>query len=307
MKSPTNPNYWHHYVLSADPWEVAAVIKEEWITSQNLRIHLDIYEPSAPRETTILFVHGTSVYSRFYAEFCYNLYQKGYRIVAPDLIGHGRSEGARGHFTMTKFVATIHDVTSYILDTYDGTVVVMGSSLGGITALYCAAADSRLQGAICHNAAVFNEQAYKWIVQVKGILKVLLPLIPSFSHLLPKLRLHTKIYLDWKALGKTPAGLQAIDEFLLDPLGALKYTLTSLRTQMREPLAQSLEQITVPVMIINGTDDVLFPVGQMQAYFDRLQCPYKSLEILEGASHLILQEHIPETLERILPWLDSIS
>jgi alpha-beta hydrolase superfamily lysophospholipase len=164
-----------------------------------------------------------------------------------------------------------------------------------------------LQGAIGHNAAVFNEQAWKWIVQTKGALRRFLPLIPALSRLLPKFRVDTKLYLNWQTLAKTPAGLQATEHFLADPLATLKYTLTSLRTQMQEPLAQPLENLTVPVMIINGTEDVLFPVEKMRAYYDRLQCPHKQLELLEDASHLILQENIPETLDRIQPWLESLS
>jgi alpha-beta hydrolase superfamily lysophospholipase len=307
MTSSIDSNYWHHYVLQANPSDIQAVIMEDWITSGKFRIHLDLYTPAAPQKTTLLFVHGTSVYSRFYAEFCYRMYQQGYRVVAPDLIGHGRSEGPRGHFRIANFVAVVHDVTSYILDKFGGPVVVMGSSLGGITALYCAAADSRLQGTICHNAAVFNEDAYKWIIKVKGFLKYMVPTVPFFSHIVPKLRLDVRIYLDWSRLGKTPAVNQMLENSVHDPLQSMKYTLTSFRTQMRDPLAQPLEKISVPVLILNGTEDILFPVDKMREIFDRLQCPHKRIEILEGAPHLILQENIPEVIERVLPWLKEIA
>jgi alpha-beta hydrolase superfamily lysophospholipase len=89
-------DYWFNYVLNSDPHEIKNIIKEEYITSDGLKIHMDIYDKEGPLDKTVIFIHGTSVYSRFYAEFLYNLFQKGFRIVAPDMIGHGLSEGKRG-------------------------------------------------------------------------------------------------------------------------------------------------------------------------------------------------------------------
>ena len=119
-------DYWINYVLKADPQEIKRIIKENYIVSEGLKIHLDIYDNETSIDKTIIFVHGTSVYSRFYAEWCYTLFQKGFRIVALDLPGHGMSEGKRGHFTMEKFTKTIYDVVTHILEKHGGKVVVMG-------------------------------------------------------------------------------------------------------------------------------------------------------------------------------------
>ena len=166
-------DYWFNYVFKVNPREIKNTIKEDYINSQDLKIHLDIYNKENLSDKTIVFIHGTSVYSRFYAEFCYKLFQEGYRVVAPDMIGHGLSEGKRGHFTMEKFAKTVYDVNSFVRENYGEKVAVMGSSLGGITTLYSIAYDNRFKAAICHNAAIFNEKAYKKIIDLKGILKVL--------------------------------------------------------------------------------------------------------------------------------------
>jgi len=80
----------------------------------------------------------------------------------------------------------------------------MGSSLGGITSLYAISADPRIKLAICHNAAIFNEQAYKQIVHVNGIFKFLMPLVPTFASIFPKLRLSVFNYLPKNCLANTP-------------------------------------------------------------------------------------------------------
>ena len=301
-------DYWFKYCFKIDPQKIKNLIREKYISSQGFKIHLDIYERKEKIfKGNIIFLHGTSVYSRFYAEFIYNLFSKGYRVIAPDMIGHGLSEGVRGHFTMEQFVKTVYDVHSYVIETYGKKNYLMGSSLGGINALYSPAYDDRFKGAICHNAAILNEKAYKKIINLIGTLNLLIHLVPIGAKLAPKLKLKTTLYLDFYKLAKTKKVLERINVLLKDPLISLKYSFKALRSQMRDPLSIPIEEIKVPIMIINGTEDALFTVDYMTEIYDRLTCENKSLEILDGASHLIFQENIQEVLTRIIPWLEKIN
>jgi len=300
-------DYWFNYCFDTDPREIKDLIKEDYIISQGLKIHLDIYDSEEKSfKKTVIFLHGTSVYSKFYAEFLYNLFNKGYRIVAPDMMGHGLSEGIRGHFTMDMFVKTVYDVNSYTIEKYGKQNFIMGSSLGGINTLYSVAYDDRFKGAICHNAAIFNEKAYKKIIKMNLLLRLLRPLVPMAAKLFPKLRLSTTKYLDFNKLAKTERVLERIDLLLKDPLLSLKYTFTSLKTQMKDPMVKTIEEIQVPIMIINGEEDALFSVEYMNELYERLTCENKKLEILDGAAHLIFQENIEETLNRIIPWIEVL-
>jgi pimeloyl-ACP methyl ester carboxylesterase len=166
--------------------------------------------------------------------------------------------------------------------------------------------DPRFKAAICHNAAIFNEKAYKKIIKIKGILKFLIKTIPIFAKITPKLRLSVFLYLDFNKLAKTEELTKKIDLLLNDELLTDKYTLTALRTQMRAPLANPIEIIETPIMIINGDEDYLFSIDYMKELYDRLRCKNKRLEILKGASHLIFQENIEESLIRIIPWLENL-
>ncbi len=307
MQEPEYEDYWFNYVFKKDPQQIKDAVKQEYIASQGLKIHLDIFDNKEPVDKTIIFIPGTAMYSRFYAEFCYNLFQKGFRVVVPDMQGHGFSEGPRGHFTMETLTQTTYDVTSYVLDTYGGKVAIMGSSLGGITALYSAANDDeRLSAAICHNAAIFDENAYKRIIPIKGILRLLLPLVPVAVKIAPRTRASVWLYLKAERLAKTEELLNKIDILKKDKILSHKYTATALRTQQKDPMAKKIEEISTPIMIINGDEDVLFSVEYMTELYDRLTCAEKSLEILEGASHLIFQENIEESLDRIVPWLNKV-
>ncbi|MFX1384282.1 MAG: alpha/beta fold hydrolase, partial [Promethearchaeota archaeon] len=101
--------------------------------------------------------------------------------------------------------------------------------------------------------------------------------------------------------------IKRIDLVLKDEILALKYTLKSLRTQMREPMKRPVEKIETPVMIINGDEDVLFSVDYMKEIYQRLTCKNKNLVILENTSHLIFQENIEAALENILPWINELN
>ena len=101
--------------------------------------------------------------------------------------------------------------------------------------------------------------------------------------------------------------LEKIDLLLADRLLSDKYTLKSILTQMRAPLAHPAETIETPIMIINGSDDVLFSVEYMKEILDRLaKSQNKKLEIIPNSAHLILQENRAESLNRIIKWLQFI-
>ncbi|MFW9971814.1 MAG: alpha/beta fold hydrolase [Candidatus Odinarchaeota archaeon] len=300
-------DYWFNYCFDTDPQEIKNHIREQYISSQNLKIHLDVYDnDQSSFDGTIIFLHGTSVYSRFYAEFLFNFFKRGYRIIAPDMIGHGLSEGIRGHFTMNQFSKTVYDVNSYALEKYGDKNILMGSSLGGINTLYSIAFDNRFKGAICHNAAIFNEKAYKKIIKMNLFLKLILPLVPIGAKIMPKGKLNTTIYLDFKKLAKTKRVLDRMDTLMKDPLLTLKYTLTSLRTQMKDPMVKPIEKVSTPIMFINGDEDILFSANYMEELYQRLTCKTKQLKIIKRASHLIFQENIPEVLKAIVPWLQVV-
>ncbi len=298
---------WHNYCVNSEPKEIEKVIKEEFIVSGGKKIHLDIYGANEKSQKTIMFIHGTAVYSRFYADFLYGLYKKGFRIVAPDLPGHGLSSGRRGHFNMKELLNVLYDVCSYINENFNGKIASMGSSLGGIITLYVVANDNRISAGVCHNTAILNEGAHKRIVKVKGFYKYLKPLVPILSKILPIFKLSVWIYLDPYKLIKNEEWYNKIQILLNDKLVSDKYTLKSLATQMRAKLPKPVEEIDTPIMIIDGTDDVLFSTEYMKEIFDKLQnSKNKKLEIIENGSHLILHENRDECIEKISEWLNSV-
>jgi len=299
-------DYWFDYVIKENPQEIKNFILEEYLDSQGYEIHLDIYEKERSIRSNIIFIHGTSVYSRFYPDILYRLSQKGYRIIAPDLPGHGRSSGLRGHFTLKLITKIMYDVNTYCKEKFGNSVYIMGSSLGGIAALYCSAYDERIKGVICHNAAILNEKAYKEIINVEGIIKLLVPFVPILAKIFPKMKLSVWKYLNPYDLAETDKILKRVEKLLKDPLASQKYTLTSLRTQMKADLAKPAKEIRAPILLITGENDKIFSPKFMRRIYDCLPPENTELKIIKKGSHLIFQEHIEESLEIITSWLGKI-
>ncbi len=224
MKKKDYMDYWFNYILFENAQEIKESISEKIITSNGKELHIDVYDLNESTATNVVFIHDTSVYSRFYAEFLYALNRKGFRVFAPDLQGHGLSDGKRGHFTMREFCENIYDVVSLILDNYRKNIEVMGSSLGGITTLYCLANDQRISAGICHNAAIFNEDAYKKIIKLKGLKKRAIQIIPYLAKVLPSFKLSVLLYLDFDTLAYAEFS-DRIDFLMADELLSLKYSL----------------------------------------------------------------------------------
>ena len=186
-----SPNsYWYHYIRQENPKLIEARIHEKYINTTQHRIHLDIFgqELGENCKYNVIMIHGTAIHSRFYAEFAYLLMQQGFRVFLPDLPGHGKSTGHRGHFTMKLITDTLEYIINYIKKNYSGKIAIMGSSLGGVSSLYTAALYSDIDVVICHNAAVFSEGHHKKIIKLGFLLRLLVPFVPFFASVFPKLK-----------------------------------------------------------------------------------------------------------------------
>ncbi len=108
-----------------------------------LTLHLSHWPVTAPKGV-VVFLHGLTEHGQRYAETAQRLNEIGWAVVAPDLRGHGRSEGPRG--AMVHDDDYLHDLAA-ILDvvskTYPGLpLVLQGHSMGGALAARFAAAQA---------------------------------------------------------------------------------------------------------------------------------------------------------------------
>lgn len=98
---------------------------------------IDVRHPRAQ----MLFLHASAVHSEFYLPMAIQLAELGIRVWLPDLRGHGRSEGRRGH---VRHFDTYRDDLVRLWDSFTSSAaedlpsVLGGESLGGLVALLAA-------------------------------------------------------------------------------------------------------------------------------------------------------------------------
>jgi pimeloyl-ACP methyl ester carboxylesterase len=96
--------------------------------------YMDVPPSSRPNGTTAVLMHGKAFGGYYFLNVIEALTAAGYRVVAPDRIGWGKSSKPDIHYSFHLFAAN----TANLLDHLGvGSVSVLGHSTGGMTATRC--------------------------------------------------------------------------------------------------------------------------------------------------------------------------
>lgn len=122
--------------LPAFPWE------PKYVTVDGLRMAYLDEGPSDSDKETILLLHGEPTWSYLYRRMIPTLLEAGHRIIAPDLIGFGRSDKPteRGAYSYNGHVAWMHEFLDRITEAEDlGPFAAFLQDWGGLIGLRLAA------------------------------------------------------------------------------------------------------------------------------------------------------------------------
>ena len=104
---------------------------------------------TAGRGAPLVLLHGFGVESMLYAQTLARLTRLGFRVVAIDVPGHGRSDGVGPLPVLSDYVRRIDGALRVLRARHIGPAIIVGHSLGGRLALELAAADpSRVLGLV---------------------------------------------------------------------------------------------------------------------------------------------------------------
>lgn len=277
--------------------------KSDWVISDGLKIHVDVfeYDKNAP---TIVFIPGTAIYALCYAELLLKIGQLGYNVIGFDPRGHGQSEGARGDYTISEIMKDAGSVITYAIGKFNPRVSLMGSSQGGIVAFYMAAADERLNSVICQNFADLTSKDTLQLARHPRLFKYIKVLIARAGRILPNAQIPVTSYIDLDRIPVKYFG-SAKNFMETDPLCLKTISLRALRSLAHTAMPKPVDQISVPVMVLQGTADSIFPVSYTKKIFDRINSK-KKLALFEGKSHAVLHEDIDGVLVEVGKWLHEV-
>jgi alpha-beta hydrolase superfamily lysophospholipase len=264
------------------------------ISSGGLRLFYRAWRPDQSSRGVIAIVPGFNSHSGYYAWVAERLVAEGLAVYAVDLRGRGKSEGER--FYVQQFGDYVNDVHELVTlarsDQLGLPVYLLGHSAGGVVScLYAIEHQQELAGLICESFA-FKIPAPDFALAVfKGL-----------AHLAPHAHI---LRLKNEDFSRDPAIVEAMNA---DPLiGNEKQPTETLASMVRadELLEKEFAGLTLPVLILHGTEDKATKPSGSQQFFNTVGSIDKTLKLYDGGYHDLLNDTDRDVvIADIAGWID---
>lgn len=260
-----------------------------------LKIFMRSWRPDGAPRAIVVISHGFNSHSGQYVWVAEQLATKGFAVYAHDYRGRGLSEGERFHVEhVNEYVGDLVQVVGIAKARDPGLpVYVLGHSAGGVIAsTYALDHQADIAGLVCESFA-FRVPAPDIALQV----------IKGVSHVAPDIPILKLKNVDFS---RDPAVVKAMNE---DPLihDETQPSITVAALQRAdERLTKEIPTITLPVLILHGTEDkATLPKGS-QFFYDHAGSKDKTLKLYEGHYHDLLADVGKEgVLGDIVGWIEA--
>ncbi|CAG8452647.1 4299_t:CDS:2 [Scutellospora calospora] len=260
------------------------------------------------RDVDIVFIHGLNDYGGRFSEICSPILEQGFRIIAPDLPGFGRSSGLHAYFDDTQeLIDAVHLVINHVKEqnareNKNPKTILLGESLGGMIVL---------------TYAIKHPETF-------DAFNVLCPLV----YVSPESRPGKIAEMTAKALVKTPLGRLPLvaahrgkfssdpkveQEFLDDPMtysGNLRCATGLALSSNIEWLGSNLKEIKKPFLAQHGLNDRATDCNGSRDLYNKVQTPedQKSIILYENCEHLMLRDPVAadKVIKDSIDWFISM-
>lgn len=252
-------------------------------TSDGINLFLRAWMPNKKSNIAILILHGITAYSGPYDLIGTQLSNVGYAVYGLDLRGHGLSDGNRGDYpSKERLILDLGETINFIKGEYEF-LVVLGHSLGVITALMASTSYlENINGLILLSAARTARPGIYPKMPLAKKLKIL------FSSIIKPSK---------QVISYQRDGMLGLD----DPLFNFKYTLRFMKIFKVDDVAFPLN-LTVPILVGIGEHDELFSIESARSFFDEIPVKNKKFIILPRAKHAVFPDG---SWAEIINWLIS--
>jgi acylglycerol lipase len=255
-------------------------MKEERVESGGgLSINVRSWHPEGKARAVVVIVPGFNSHSGYYAWVAEQFVASGFSVWAVDLRGRGKSDGER--FYVEKFADYVNDVASVVTlvtSREPGVrVFVLGHSAGGVVAcIYALEHQTEISGLICESFAHQVPAPDFALAVLKGL-----------SHVWPHAHV---LKLRNEDFSRDPNVVESMNN---DPLIAHEIQPTQTVAEMvraDERLKKEFPLITLPVLILHGTDDKATKPSGSQLFYDTAGSADKTLKLYDGHFHDLLND-----------------
>lgn len=267
--------------------------------------------PAKGREprAVVLLVHGTLVHSGFYAPWAEELANNGYAVFGIDLRGWGQSQGfgrRGGVRDYDDYVADVELAWQEVKQRFpQQPVYLQGESMGGAVVLLAEESGKfQARGLILNAPAIRPNPGIGflrapgvwgdfnfWLASLPGRALPNMPTIPGRV-------LESGISL----ILKDRSAQQRYKADANNVHTALPYSYISALYKGSKRARNNLGKINVPLIVLQGTSDVMVPASSSEDAMAKFGSTDKTLKLYEGATHATLHD-----IDRIKVWPDIIS
>lgn len=248
--------------------------EQDFASAGGVRIHVRSWEAEGTPRAVVVICHGVNSHGGQYVWTAEQFAGRGFAVFALDLRGRGKSEGERFY---------VEDVADYVADVTvtiatakgrypDLPVYLLGHSAGGVVSCtYALDNQDQIAGLICESFA-FQVPAPGFVLAaVKGI-----------SHIAPRLPVLT---LHMKDFTRDPAALAALEADPLTKGESQPAATVAALVRADERLHDSFGQITLPVLILHGTDDKATVCKGSEYFHEHAGSKDKTLKLYQDHYH----------------------
>lgn len=253
---------------------------------------LELAAAGEPRGA-VTIVHDAGSHGGRYIELARALASRGWAIALPDLRGHGRSEGPRGHSNgLREVLRDIGDVQDHLAYRQpEAPKVLVGHGLGAIYALAYACEKPDGVSALVLAAPLF-EPRFDLPQAGSGVMKL-------FKKILPTSEGRIGFTTGDLSTDPTENARRATDELVHDKITVRAATQA---TEAAQTYAARLGSLAMPVLVLQGSED---PIARPDLV-RRLAHPPVELETFTSLRHDLFHESATaEVCARLCDWLDQ--
>jgi lysophospholipase len=254
--------------------------------------------PETEPRAVVVIAHGVSEHGGRYRYVVETLVPAGHAVYAIDHRGHGRSSGSKAQIDrMAYVVADLDTLIDRARGEHPGIpLFLLGHSMGGCVAIaFALAHQDKLDGLALSAPLAAVEAAPLPLRLIARGLSVVAPNAGLLD-------------LDGGAISRDPDEVRAYDADPLNHRGKLPArTLQELADTIGRFEAE-MPRITLPLLVMYGTEDRLVPPSGCQMVYDRAGSADKTLHVYDGYYHELFNEPAGERerpLGDLRGWLEA--
>ncbi|NWJ44791.1 MAG: alpha/beta fold hydrolase [Chloroflexi bacterium] len=288
-------------IFTKNLYELLQEETEQFLSHDGMRLHMHCWKPSdVPASRVVLIVHGLGGHGAYYASsLAPYLVPLGAMVYAPDLRGHGRSDGVRGDIeSFGELEGDVAAAASWVRNRHPNLpFYLLGESMG--TPL-----------AILHAANSKPELKPDYLILAACVVA------PTITPRIDEI-LRTAFYLATNRrkpalpiTGREEQGIRDLEfikvlkaDVLFNKHVSVRFLLNMTKAMNRA--AQSHHLLSMPTIILQGGKDITVRHRPTRAFFHRIAATDKEMHVFPEAFHAILNDpDAPEVRKRIINWID---